>query len=38
MIFVTPENKIDVERKLASLKGTIKRFEFINQGCKSWKV
>tara|TARA_B100000900_G_scaffold404424_1_gene412776 strand:+ start:41 stop:1066 length:1026 start_codon:yes stop_codon:yes gene_type:complete len=38
MIFVRPENKIDVERKLASLKGTIKRFEFINQGCKSWKV
>jgi D-glycero-alpha-D-manno-heptose-7-phosphate kinase len=38
MIFVNPEDKRKIENKLKSLDGSIKRFEFINYGCKSWKA
>lgn len=38
MIFVNPEDKRKIENKLMSLDGSIRRFEFINYGCKSWKA
>ena len=38
MIFVLPENKLDVERVLSVFDGSIHKFQFYHQGCISWKI
>lgn len=38
MIFVVPENKLDVERALSMFDGSIHKFQFYHKGCISWKI
>lgn len=38
MIFVDPDKKVDVIKSLEQFEGTVRRFQFIDEGCYSWTM